>query len=221
MDLPDHYLIRSSDINRGPLLGRGAFGFVFKATCKATRLAGTSSSITTTTTLAGRLSSLLSSPSAGPTSGGGSTGTGPTINVAMKMLQPVAPGPRARQSAIIAYKAALGKWERDPLQHACKAYCTARQELAVLLTLRHPHIVPLVGVCTQPLALVLDLAPKGALDAVLRHFRRSGARIGPYCFQALVLQAAKAMEYLHRRRVIYRDLKAENILVWEFPEPHA
>ncbi|XP_052899999.1 leucine-rich repeat serine/threonine-protein kinase 1 [Anopheles moucheti] len=212
MDLPDHYLIRSSDINRGPLLGRGAFGFVFKATCKSTR--HTSPSATASGALAGRLSSLLGSGSAATTGG-------PTINVAMKMLQPVAPGPRARQSAIIAYKAALGKWERDPLQHACKAYCTARQELAVLLTLRHPHIVPLIGVCTQPLALVLDLAPKGALDAVLRHFRRSGARIGPYCFQALVLQAAKAMEYLHRRRVIYRDLKAENILVWEFPEPHA
>uniref|UniRef100_A0A182QR29 non-specific serine/threonine protein kinase n=1 Tax=Anopheles farauti TaxID=69004 RepID=A0A182QR29_9DIPT len=219
MDLPDHYLIRSSDINRGPLLGRGAFGFVFKATCKATRSTAASTGTPTTTTktgaIAGRLSSLLSGNATSATS------TGPTINVAMKMLQPVAPGPRARQSAIIAYKAALGKWERDPLQHACKAYCTARQELAVLLTLRHPHIVPLIGVCTQPLALVLDLAPKGALDAVLRHFRRSGARIGPYCFQALVLQAAKAMEYLHRRRVIYRDLKAENILVWEFPEPHA
>ncbi|XP_050071280.1 leucine-rich repeat serine/threonine-protein kinase 1 isoform X1 [Anopheles maculipalpis] len=214
MDLPDHYLIRSSDINRGPLLGRGAFGFVFKATCKATRHSN-HSTISTSTALAGRLSSLLGNGT------NANQASGPTINVAMKMLQPVAPGPRARQSAIIAYKGALGKWERDPLQHACKAYCTARQELAVLLTLRHPHIVPLIGVCTQPLALVLDLAPKGALDAVLRHFRRSGARIGPYCFQALVLQAAKAMEYLHRRRVIYRDLKAENILVWEFPEPHA
>ncbi|XP_053686186.1 leucine-rich repeat serine/threonine-protein kinase 1 isoform X3 [Sabethes cyaneus] len=184
MDLSEYYLIRSEDVHRGPLLGRGAFGFVFKATCKT-------------------------------------RGSKTVIPVAMKMLQPVAPGPRARQSAIIAYKAALGKWERDPLQHSCKAYCTARQELAVLLTLRHSNIVPLIGVCTQPLALVLDLAPKGALDAVLRHFRRSGARIGPYCFQSLVLQAAKAMEYLHRRRVIYRDLKAENILVWEFPEPHA
>uniref|UniRef100_A0A8D8E4R7 non-specific serine/threonine protein kinase n=3 Tax=Culex pipiens TaxID=7175 RepID=A0A8D8E4R7_CULPI len=184
MDLSESYLIKSENVNRGPLLGRGAFGFVFKATCKT-------------------------------------RGSKAVIPVAMKMLQPVAPGPRARQSAIIAYKAALGKWERDPLQHSCKAYCTARQELAVLLTLRHPNIVPLIGVCTQPLALVLDLAPKGALDAVLRHFRRSGARIGPYCFQSLVLQAAKAMEYLHRRRVIYRDLKAENILVWEFPEPHA
>uniref|UniRef100_A0A182VV89 non-specific serine/threonine protein kinase n=1 Tax=Anopheles minimus TaxID=112268 RepID=A0A182VV89_9DIPT len=134
MDLPDHYLIRSSDINRGPLLGRGAFGFVFKATCKTTR--HTSTYASSSGALAGRLSSLLGNGGTNPST------SGPTINVAMKMLQPVAPGPRARQSAIIAYKAALGKWERDPLQHACKAYCTARQELAVLLTLRHPHIVP-------------------------------------------------------------------------------
>lgn len=85
-------------------------------------------------------------------------------------------------------QAAQGKWDRDPLQYACKAYCTARQELNILLSLRHPNIVPLVGVCTRPLALVLDLAPQGALDTILRHYRRSGARIGPYCLQAIILQ---------------------------------
>jgi hypothetical protein len=85
-------------------------------------------------------------------------------------------------------QAAQGKWDRDPLQYACKAYCTARQELNILLNLRHPNIVPLVGVCTRPLALVLDLAPQGALDTTLRHYRRSGARIGPYCLQAIILQ---------------------------------
>lgn len=58
----------------------------------------------------------------------------------------------------MAYKAALGKWDRDPMQHACKVYISARQELAVLLTLCHQNIVPLIGVCTnQPLALVLEL----------------------------------------------------------------
>lgn len=183
LDLSELNLIRPEDITRGTLLGRGAFGFVFKATYKM-------------------------------------RGSRQLMQVAMKMLQPVAPGPRANQSAIIAYKAAVGKWERDPLQHACKAYCTARQELSVLLTLRHPNIVPLLGVCVQPLALVLDLAPKGALDTTLRHYRRSGGRIGPYCFQSIVLQTARALEYLHRKKVIYRDLKSENILVFEFPDPH-
>ncbi|XP_054091980.1 leucine-rich repeat serine/threonine-protein kinase 1 isoform X2 [Zeugodacus cucurbitae] len=183
-DIPDRYSINSDAIIKGTLLGRGAFGFVFKATCK--------------------LKTARSFKA-----------------VAMKMLQPVPPGPRAKESALMAYKVAMGKWDRDPLQHACKAYCTARQELAVLLTLKHPNIVPLVGICIRPLALVLELAPMGGLDSILRQYRRRGAHIGPHTFQILVLQAARAIEYLHRRRIIYRDLKSENVLVWDFPDPHS
>lgn len=151
MDLGERYIIKPDNIKKGRLLGRGAFGFVFKGTCKI-------------------------------------RGSNTMMDVAMKMLQPVQPGPNARQSAVIAFKAAQGKWDRDPLQYACKAYCTARQELNILLSLRHPNIVPFVGVCTSPLALVLDLAPQGALDLVLRHYRRSGAKIGPYTLQAIILQ---------------------------------
>ncbi|KYN26991.1 Leucine-rich repeat serine/threonine-protein kinase 1, partial [Trachymyrmex cornetzi] len=131
----------------------------------------------------------------------------------------VSPGPNSTQSAILAYKASQSKWDRDPLQYACKAYCMARQELNILLTLRHTNIVPLIGIVVSPLALVLDLAPQGALDAVLKNYRRSGAKLDPYTLQAIILQVAKAVEYLHQQHVIYRDLKSENVLVWQMPLP--
>ena len=120
---------------------------------------------------------------------------------------------------IAAFDAAKAKWDRDPQQYASKAYCSARQELSVLIHLKHTNIVPLLGICVNPLAIVLELAPLGALDTQLKHYRRSGDKLNGKTCQLVVLQIAKALEYLHQQHIIYRDLKSENVLAWQFPEP--
>ncbi|UJR21881.1 hypothetical protein I4U23_024954 [Adineta vaga] len=112
------------------------------------------------------------------------------------------------------------EWTRNPIRAACKAYITCRQELSCLLTTgSHPSIVPLIGICTHPLSLILHYAPMGSLESILKEYKRTNTQLGFTIYQKLIIQIASAIAHLHNNHIIYLDLKSENILVWNMPQP--
>ena len=80
------------------------------------------------------------------------------------------------------------------MKNACEAYLNARKELSILLTLQHPHIVPLLGISLQPLCLVLSLAPQGALYDKLTEFRRAGDTLPLGAIQQIIMQVRAQKE---------------------------
>ncbi|XP_066345614.1 salt tolerance receptor-like cytoplasmic kinase 1 [Miscanthus floridulus] len=106
---------------------------------------------------------------------------------------------------------------------AVKVHCSSerlhrafRRELDVLLSLRHPHIVRLLGYCDErdEGVLVFEYAPNGDLHEAL-HGCAGG--VLPWARRVVVaFQVATALEYLHEGRdpaVIHGDIKASNVLL--------
>lgn len=88
------------------------------------------------------------------------------------------------------------------------------REITALKRLRHPNIVRLVEVLQNDkyIGIVLEYAPNGELfDYILenKHLKESSA-----C--RLFAQLVSAVDYMHAKGIVHRDLKLENILLDEY-----
>ena len=93
-----------------------------------------------------------------------------------------------------------------------KAFAELRSEAKFLQKSHHPCLVCLVGVCLRPyMALVLEEAPQGSLEKPLLKRKTPIHRVTLF---RIASQVAAGLRFLHSTGVIFRDLKAANILLW-------
>jgi serine/threonine protein kinase len=84
-------------------------------------------------------------------------------------------------------------------------------EMQLMMKLRHPNLVNLLGIATKddPLLLVLEFLPGGSLDKWLLAAQDVARDDQLY----ILYQVALGMDALHARGILHRDLAARNVLV--------
>lgn len=85
-------------------------------------------------------------------------------------------------------------------------------EIAQLHSIRHPNIVRLLGAVTRtdPVWIVTEFCAQGALDELLRS---SADRLAALPLRKWAREMAASVMYLHRQKIIHRDIATRNFLV--------
>lgn len=69
-------------------------------------------------------------------------------------------------------------------------YQKASLEARVMVQLRHPHILSLVGLTLQPLRLLVELAPMGDLKSCTKRFKKMHIKLSRKTIQTTLIQVS-------------------------------
>ena len=65
--------------------------------------------------------------------------------------------------------------------------------------------------------MLVEWAPLGSLHSIITSYWESNLSIQPHVLHKVVCQVAEGLAYLHKKEIIYYDLKSPNILAFQFP----
>jgi len=87
---------------------------------------------------------------------------------------------------------------------------TAIREISILKELQHPNVVNLLDVVNLPNKLYLVFE---YLDQDLKKYMDSVTTFDPLLVKSYIKQLLEGLLYCHRRRILHRDLKPQNLLI--------
>lgn len=77
-------------------------------------------------------------------------------------------------------------------EHLAYAYREIRKEVRILSSLKSEFVPELLGVKTSPYTcILLELAPKGSLNAILKEYAGHGSVLQPVTLKCLALQVSQ------------------------------
>eukprot|EP01127_Copromyxa_protea_P013441 TRINITY_DN3625_c0_g1_i1.p1 TRINITY_DN3625_c0_g1~~TRINITY_DN3625_c0_g1_i1.p1 ORF type:complete len:1179 (-),score=173.74 TRINITY_DN3625_c0_g1_i1:31-3567(-) len=90
-----------------------------------------------------------------------------------------------------------------------------RREVWLMSGMDHPNILKLLGICTTPLCMILELASGGDLHAWVNSTNNVPTEENFWLREELARDIALGMEFLHSMSppIIHRDLKSPNVLL--------
>ena len=109
--------------------------------------------------------------------------------------------------------------EHMSLDEEWNSYQELRKELSPMVHLKHKNLSLLLGVTLSPLQMIMGLARKGSLVNMINEYSEKKIIFHPQVAASSILQIASGLNYLHSNNLVHLDLKAANVLVWDFPEP--
>lgn len=91
----------------------------------------------------------------------------------------------------------------------------AENEVAVLRRLKHPNVVEYIGSANHngTLQIMMEFCNAGDLEQLIR--KQKGVHFSEEVIARIFVQMAQAVRYLHERRILHRDLKAQNVFLMQ------
>lgn len=88
-------------------------------------------------------------------------------------------------------------------------------EIRILASIQHPNIIRYRDSFIEgtTLYIIIDYADGGDLGVAISTHRESGTRMNEDYIWTVFIQIALGVEYLHRNRVLHRDLKSSNVFL--------